>query len=366
MLKRSSWLILIFLGLIVLAIILVSQKSIDLLPSSTPSPLLVNGSSLPILADQMPPFSGITKWWNTTNGQALTPEMLKGKVVLIDFWTYSCINCIRTQPVLRQWWKTYEKDGLVIVGVHTPEFSFEKDPQNVSEAIRKAELTFPVALDPDYLTWNNYNNRYWPAEYFFDQQGRLRHVHFGEGSYDESEQAIRSLLAEGGSVTSPMTGVDSMPKFSSGQTAETYFGLTRTMNFKNSSELEQNTASEYHLKQVEVGEWSVNGKWKMGDESAQALSSNSVFRMRIKANAMHLVLGSLSGKKRMRVVVDSKDPSPDQRTSDIIIDDQGFALINIDQKRLYHIARFPDGGEHTIELLPVDVGVEFFAATFGE
>lgn len=307
-------------------------------------------SGLPVLADRMPDFRGITKWWNTAGGEALTPERLNGKVVLVDFWTYSCINCIRTYPFLRAMHEKYADDGLVIVGVHTPEFAFEKNPANVEREIRKNDLRYPIALDPDYATWNAYANRYWPAEYFFDRQGRLRRAHFGEGEYDESEAAIRALLAETAPMpTDPMGSPVAVPDFSKIVTRETYFGLSRGDAFMGTPGPDGKRVGYTAAATTEPDAWTAGGTWIFRPEYAQADSAGAVFRFSVRANKLHLVLESADGTdKNVEVFVDGK------KMKDIVV--------NLSQ--LYDIAEFPDAGRHTVELRIEDPGVRFYAATF--
>ncbi|MCC6563567.1 redoxin family protein [Candidatus Uhrbacteria bacterium] len=359
---KAGYLLLGVLGLLVAAsaiVLSMNPAALDLPKGSTPvtrvpaaefTPMnATHTSDLPILAPAMPEFAGIARWWNTPDGQALTPASLKGKVVLIDFWTYSCINCIRTQPFMRKIWETYKDDGLVIVGVHTPEFAFEKVPANVENALKKAGLEYPIALDPEYATWNAYSNHYWPAGYFFDRQGRLRFTHFGEGSYDEQENIIRELLAEETPLTDPMTGAGQIPRFELTKTHETYFGSLRLANLAN-PEYEPGVEKTYQLRETAADQWSLGGTWKITDEYAIGLQAGTKFRMNVESNAMHLVLGSMNGPKTIKVTADG----------------EGAGTIQVDQKQLYTVARFPDGGRHTIEIELVEPGIEFYAATFGE
>ncbi|HVM90686.1 MAG TPA: cytochrome c biogenesis protein CcdA, partial [Verrucomicrobiae bacterium] len=318
----------------------------SLSPSTMPMPSLSNispsgtPSNLPVLANSMPPFQGISQWWNTENGQPLTPDQLKGKVVLVDFWTYSCINCIRTQPFLKKIWDTYKDDGLVIVGVHTPEFAFEKVPANLDEAIKKAGLTYPIALDADYSTWNAYGNQYWPAGYFFDRQGRLRFTHFGEGNYDEQEQVIRDLLAEGGPVMDQPTGLDVTPNFALTETPETYFGSARAERFTQDFE------------HVAADQWSTKGDWNVTPEYDASNKAGNAFRMNVQSNAMYLVLGSADGKpKKVVIKADGNTLSGE---------------VTVTDRQLYPVAEFPNGGRHDVVVEVVDPGVEFYAATFGK
>jgi thiol-disulfide isomerase/thioredoxin len=326
-------------------------------------------SSLPILSEpftQLPAFQGLTRWWNTPGEKPLTLEDLKGKVVLVDFWTYSCINCIRTQPVLRAWWDAYKGQDFVLIGIHTPEFAFEKVPKNVDAAIKKANLTFPIALDPEYATWNQFANHYWPAKYYFDRQGRLRFTHFGEGDYDTQEQVIRALLAEGKPVDAAPTHVTSQPTFTSGQTPETYFGYFRADAFTNQGEAVRENRHQYTLKAPGRDGWSVGGAWTWREEHMAAEEATDAFRMNVQANAFHLVLGSMDGPKKIKVLIDGKNPSPNQLTDDTVASSDGTVTLTVSDKTLYRIARFPDAGRHTVELELIDGGVEFYAATFGE
>lgn len=377
----GAWLVGGFGLLIIAAFLVVAQKPPELIPMDAEllknSPMPVLTSSLPVLAPAMPEFAGITRWWNTEDGQPLTPEKLKGKVVMIDFWTYSCINCIRTQPFMRKIWDTYKDDGLVIVGVHTPEFAFEKEPGNVERAFKEAGLEYPIALDPDYLTWRAYNNRYWPAAYFFDRQGRLRFTHFGEGDYDRQEGVIRTLLAESGeALEDAPTGGINMPAFSLTKTPETYFGYARMKNFANKDELKRDEQTTYSLRDVGPDEWSVGGPWGIESERAIALAGYSTLRFNIESNAFHLVMGSSDGRpKRVSVtLIDEEIPAgqTDLITADMfgenLRDDPELTLwvVDVTNTDLYRVLRFPAGGRHTVEIQALDPGVEFYAATFGE
>lgn len=351
-----------FAVLVIGAIIILSTRPADLGPMDTnllaknPMPVIRDQSiipdmksNLPVLAEAMPDFLGISAWWNTTDNKPLTKEDLKGKVVMVDFWTYSCINCIRTQPFMRKIWDTYKDDGLVIIGVHTPEFAFEKVPSNVEGAIRKAKLEYPIALDADYGTWTAYRNRYWPAAYFFDRQGRLRFTHFGEGEYEEQENVIRKLLVEGGQLTDQPTGVDPTPNFNLTKTPETYFGSLRFERLQNTDEYKSDREVRYTLKPAPMNGWSLGGLWKITPEYSAGLEAGSRFRMRVESDAMHLVLGSMDGEKRVRVMTDGKETE----------------TITVKDKQLYTVAEFPEGGEHLVELELIDGSVEFYAATFG-
>lgn len=376
-LPAGSWIIVLLVALVGAAMLILQflpaampkpdMRAIGSLPTPPVPDGVPSSSSLPVLANGMPDFVGISRWWNTPDDAPLTPESLKGKVVLVDFWTYSCINCIRTQPVLRAWWKAYEDKGLVIIGVHTPEFAFEKDVDNVEKALRKADLRYPIALDAEYGTWNTYANRYWPAAYLFDRQGRLRYTHFGEGEYDVTEGAIRELLAEGGMALEPPTDADSTPNMDMIKTPETYFGSARMRGFENVDEFKAGETATYTIRQPKANFWSVGGSWLFEDERAVALGAPTVFRMNVNANAAHIVLGSTDGKaKEVQVLIDGKTPTDEQLTDDLKRTDDGGAAILVQGMDLYRVARFPAGGEHTIELTFQDANVALYAATFGE
>ena len=305
-------------------------------------------SELPVLAQTMPEFTGITKWWNTADGKPLTAAELKGKVVLIDVWTYSCINCIRTFPFIKTMQERYADKGLVIVGVHTPEFAFEAEAKNVEREIKKNDFKHVIALDPNYATWNAYANRYWPAEYFFDRQGRLRHVHFGEGEYDQNEQVIRTLLAEGGQQLAPMASAVPSPDLSQIVTRETYFGLSRGEAFSGKTPVE-NIENSLTLTEPKPDMWSADGRWVFRQEYAQANSAGSRFRINVKARKLHIVMESSDGKdKTIEIFVDGKKT--------------GEQIINTSE--LYTISEFSDGERHTVEVRIKEPGVRFYAATF--
>jgi thiol-disulfide isomerase/thioredoxin len=337
------------LGILIVGAIMISSMSKTPLAFQKPQTDTLGGtpSNLPVLAQELPAFVGISHWWNTPDNQPLTPEKLKGKVVLIDFWTYSCINCIRTYPFLRQMHERYADKGLVIIGVHTPEFAFEKEAANVEREIKKNDLRYPIALDPEYGTWNAYGNHYWPAEYFFDRQGRLRRTHFGEGEYEESEASIRALLAEAPVDLGSDEPTIATPDFSEIQTPETYFGLSRGDAFLGTAKREPTTYTA--ATKIPANTWTAEGTWRFEDEFAEAQSSDARFLFNIQAMKFHVVLESSDGKdKQVEIFVDGK------KTGEI----------TVNASTLYTVAEFPGGGRHTVELRLRDGGVRFYAATF--
>lgn len=324
-----------------------------------PNPQTTSLSTLPILADRMPAFVGITHWWNTPHLRQtsrgpeylpLTPEDLKGKVVLIDFWTYSCINCIRTYPFIKSMHAKYADKGLVIVGVHTPEFAFEAKPENVEAEIKKNGFTHPIALDPDYATWNAYENQFWPAEYFFDRQGRLRHTHFGEGAYEESENVIRELLKEAPDIElAPQGTAARAPDFSKIETRETYFGLDRGNAFMDTSGREGQETSLRLSELLRPNQWTANGVWTFEREYIESRSPEAIFRMSVQATKMHLVLESADGSDKL---------------IEVLVDGAHLGDLRVNRSTLYDIASFSDAGRHVVELRVKDAGVRFYAATF--
>ncbi|MEO5948987.1 MAG: cytochrome c biogenesis protein CcdA, partial [Candidatus Saccharimonas sp.] len=236
----------------------------SLLPSTNDAAqTIVNGkTTFNVNSYTAPELSGIVDWINT---DPLTIAKLKGKVVLIDFWTYSCINCQRTQPYLNKWYDTYEKDGFVIIGVHAPEFAFEKVPANVSKAVKDENIKYPVALDNDFSTWNGYKNQFWPAKYLIDKDGQVRYTKFGEGDYDKTEEAIQTLLKETGKTVNNSIDKDTDDSVTSpGQTPETYLGYSRAERFANSDEFNANTTTSYSLKtNIATSYWSLGGQWQI-------------------------------------------------------------------------------------------------------
>ena len=321
--------------------------------------------ALPVLQDHMPEFKGITAWLNSA---PLTSESLKGKVVLIDFWTYSCINCIRTLPYVTAWHEKYHDKGLVIIGVHTPEFAFEKEQSNVEKAIRDHAIHYPVAMDNNYATWDAYNNQYWPAEYLFDSKGRLRHTHFGEGQYDETESAIRALLEEAGNdvAKAPVTDITSTTLFSRINSPETYIGYSRQEYFASKVDVGRDKPREYAFPGVvTINRFSLAGTWKIESERAVLQKAvGSIFYYYDASNA-NLVMGGGGNTVRAVVTLDGK-PVPKEFRGGDIIESEGKTYVDVRDERLYSLI---DGkgnyGEHKLQVDFLSPGVECYAFTFG-
>ncbi len=314
-----------------------------------------------------PPLDGATEWLNSP---PLTPQGLKGKVVVIDFWTYSCINCLRSIPYVRAWAEKYKDHGLVVIGVHTPEFAFERSVANVRAAVAALKIGYPVAIDNDYKIWRAFDNEYWPAHYFIDARGHIRHMHFGEGNYDESERMIQQLLAEAGNKDVPTgiadvsaSGAEAAPS-SSDQSPETYVGYNRADGFVSPGGLVPDESHIYTADaQPALNQWSLAGDWTDTGEHASLNAPNGRITYRFHARDLHLVLGpSPDGKPvRFRVTIDGAAPEEDHG-ADVDAAGQGM----IDGQRLYQLVRQVGAVKDrnfTIEFL--DPGVQVFAFTFG-
>jgi len=312
---------------------------------------------LPVLA-KAPEFVGTERWFNTPDDQPLTLKSLRGRVVLVDFWTYSCINCLRTLPYLKAWDARYRKDGLTIVGVHTPEFPFERDAGNVEEAIERNGIHYPVVQDNEQQTWSAYGNQYWPAEYFIDAHGNVRYVHFGEGEYGEKEEVIRQLLAEAGDrVGKRMSGARGIEASAGVTTPETYLGVARAERFTN-PELSPGLHDFRAPPRVPPNEFALRGPWR--EEFHSATAAGGSLELNFGARHVYLVLGTATGKPRhVRVLLDGKPIEAAAAGADV----HGSEVI-VDSQRLYELVDLPRVGHHLLRLEP-EAGVTGYAFTFG-
>ena len=314
----------------------------------------------------LPPLDGLGPWFNSA---PLTREQLKGKVVVIDFWTYSCINCLRSIPYVKAWDERYRKDGLVVIGVHAPEFAFEREPANVARAIHDLGIRYPVALDNGYVLWRALQNNYWPAHYFIDAQGRVRYHHFGEGDYDVSERVIRQLLAEAGHAPAgqPMpsvvgTGTQAAADEDEIGSPETYIGYARGDRFVSPGGLLHDKAKTYASAPLSLNEWSLEGSWLDGRQSARSLAPGAKISFRFHARDLHLVLGSATGKPaRYRVTLDGEPPNA---SAGVDIAANGTGVVT--NQRLYQLIRQKGTvGDRTFTIEFLDPGVDAFSFTFG-
>jgi cytochrome c biogenesis protein CcdA/thiol-disulfide isomerase/thioredoxin len=327
----------------------------------------VAGSKLPV-EGTLPALSGAVEWLNSP---PLTAEGLRGKVVLVDFWTYSCINCLRSLPYIKAWADKYKDQGLVVIGVHAPEFAFERDQANVRRATKDLGITYPVAIDNDYKIWRAFENEYWPAHYFIDAEGRIRYHHFGEGEYAESEAVIQDLLAEAGKSDVPtgyvqVQGTGAMAAADDGDIAspETYIGYTRAENFASTGGEVADKPHDYAAPaQLRPNQWALNGSWKVEGEKAGLDGASGSILYRFHARDLHLVLGpGADGKPvRFRVTLDGKPPGEDHG-ADTDADGQG----TVTDQRLYQLVRQSHGvGDSTFQIEFLDPQVQAFAFTFG-
>jgi thiol-disulfide isomerase/thioredoxin len=285
----------------------------------------------------------------------VTMEELEGKAVLLDFWTYSCINCVRTIPHLRSWYQRYRDEGFLIIGVHTPEFAFERDPDNVRAAMQDLGVTWPVVLDNDYKQWRAYNNRYWPAHYFIDATGRIRYFHFGEGEYDTAEDVIRSLLEEVRDLPSARAETNPTVELAS-RTAETYLGYARARGFFSEVSPVPNEPAHYRpAGKPANGEWTLDGRWTITREYIVP-EGKGVLELGFHAKDIYLVIEPTSARGRVEVRVDG---IPVGDTVDV-----RDGVLLPEESRVYHLVAEPEPGEHVLSL-EVSGELRLFAFTFG-
>jgi cytochrome c biogenesis protein CcdA/thiol-disulfide isomerase/thioredoxin len=357
------------------------QAVLDLLhrkPAADPSSIASNGvmaavdtsrsfrSSLTV-EGIAPSVNGAVEWLNSP---PLTTGQLRGKVVLVDFWTYSCINCIRTVPYVRAWAEKYEDQGLVVIGVHAPEFAFEKKIDNVKTAIEDFKIRYPVAVDNDYKIWRAFENSYWPAHYLIDAHGQIRYHHFGEGNYRQTEQAIQELLREAGSemvsaapVMPDAIGAEARPDLKNIRSGETYLGYKRAASFVSPENLRADAANEYSIDELSLNEWGLSGTWTVGAERAVLNQPDGSIVCRFSARDLHLVLGpgAVGKPVRFHITIDGKAPGPNHG-ADTGADGYG----TVTSTKLYQLVRQSgDVEERKFEIRFLDPGVEAYAFTFG-
>jgi cytochrome c biogenesis protein CcdA/thiol-disulfide isomerase/thioredoxin len=325
-----------------------------------------DGSGLPI-EGEAPSLAGAVTWLNSP---PLTMAQLKGKVVVVDFWTYSCINCLRSAPYVRAWAEKYKSQGLVVIGVHAPEFAFEKNLGNVRKAVGDLKIGYPVAVDNDYAIWRAFNNQYWPAHYFIDATGKVRHHHFGEGDYDQSERVIQQLLAEAGKakvadglVSVNATGAQQASDAKDVGSPETYVGYDRAEHFASPGGVVRDARHVYAVGALDLNAWGLAGDWTVGAEQASLNVQGGRIAYRFHARDLHLVLGPAAGggKVRFRVTIDGKPPGADHG-----MDTDAYGNGVITGQRLYQLVR-QKGAIHdrTFEIQFLDPGAQAYAFTFG-
>jgi len=348
-------------------------------PAMTGAPAMTGGPSMMMRAKPdgqseelpvegaLPSLSGAVEWLNS---KPLTADDLRGKVVVVDFWTYSCINCLRSIPYIRAWAEKYRDHGLVVIGVHAPEFAFEKNLDNVKKAVATLGIGYPVAIDNDYKIWRAFDNEYWPAHYFIDAKGQIRHHEFGEGEYDESERVIQKLLAEAGDSNVPTgivavnaSGAEAAPSQTDHQSPETYIGYDRLDHFVSPGGVARDASHVYAAGSPQLNDWSLVGNWTVGNERALLNDKDGSIVYRFRARDLHLVLGpSAEGKPvRFVVTVDGKAPGV---SHGVDVDAVGQGVVTA--QRLYQLVRSPGAvADHTFEIRFLDPGVQAYAFTFG-
>ncbi|MGJ5813978.1 thioredoxin family protein [Paludibaculum fermentans] len=316
----------------------------------------------------MASLAGATGWLNSP---PLTAAGLRGKVVLIDFWTYTCINWMRTNPYIRAWSKKYREQGLVVVGVHTPEFEFEKDPANVTLAVNDLKVEYPVAMDSDRAIWRAFRNEYWPALYLADAQGRIRYHQFGEGGYDRSEAAIQQLLAEAGTgaidrepAAIEAGGREAPADWSNLRSPETYLGYERAANFSSKEDVVFDKRRDYSApRKLQLNQWALSGGWSIRRQAATLNKAGGRIAYRFHARDLHLVMGPAArgSEVRFQILLDGRPPDTAHGSD---VDEQGRGVLN--QQRMYQLIRQPQPiADRLFEIEFSGPGAEAFSFTFG-
>ncbi len=349
---------------------LISALNSAFQPDSQATAGLLTPELLSVEGD-LPELNGAVSWLNSP---PLTREALQGKVVIIDFWTYSCINCLRSLPYVKAWAEKYKDEGLVVIGVHTPEFAFEKNVSNIEKAVQDFGLSYPIAIDNDFKIWRAFHNSYWPAHYFIDTRGKIRHHHFGEGEYEGSERVIQALLREKNGiqpierVVAPVisNGVQAKSKTSHVASPETYIGYRRAQNFNSTPKIQPDQSQTYRAaRNLALNQWGLEGRWKSQHESALLEKAPGKITFRFHARDLHLVLGTdRKGQPiRFRVRLDGKSP---QESHGVDTDSDGNGVAHA--HRLYQLIRQPENTpirDRTFEIEFLEEGIEAFAFTFG-
>jgi thiol-disulfide isomerase/thioredoxin len=317
---------------------------------------------------EMPSLDGATEWLNS---KPLSAAGLRGKVILVDFWTFSCINSIRTLPYLRAWAEKYKDQGLVVIGVQAPEFEFEKNIDNVRWATKDMRLYYPIAVDNNHAIWSAFNNEAWPALYFIDAKGHIRHHQLGEGAYDQEELIIQQLLADAGNrgihhelVSVDARGSEAPPDWTDMKSPETYVGHDRAENFASPGGAHPNKSHVYQAPEhLKLNHWALTGDWTIGKQATVLNGANGRIAYRFHARDLHLVMGStMTGTSvRFRVLIDGRPP---RAAHGVDVDDQGNGAAN--EKRMYQLIRQPNPiADHLFEIEFLDSGAEAFVFTFG-
>jgi thiol-disulfide isomerase/thioredoxin len=332
-----------------------------------PAGLHTFSSRLPV-EGELPSFDGATGWLNTP---PLTASDLTGKIIIVNFWTYTCINWLRQLPYLRAWAEKYADHHLTVIGVHTPEFAFEHDPDNVRRAVHDMRIDYPVVMDNDYAVWSAFDNHYWPALYFADPQGRIRHHHFGEGEYQQSEMVIQQLLVEAGTTdhdhdlsTVEARGAEVPADWATLRSPENYTGYGRTANFASPGGIRPGLTQHYIAPaQLRLNHWALSGDWTVQEQAATLGTAGGQITCRFQARDLNLVMGPAGPGTPVpfRVLLYGKPPGPDHGAD---VDEHGRGTLG--EQRLYQLVRQHGHiTEHTFEITFADPGAEAYSFTFG-
>jgi thiol-disulfide isomerase/thioredoxin len=314
----------------------------------------------------LPSFDGATRW---LNAQALSPEKLRGRVVLVDFWTYTCVNWLRTAPYLRAWSQRYQSDGLTVIGVHTPEFGFEHDLDNVEKQSRELRVEYPIAVDNDYLVWRAFSNHYWPALYLADVDGRIRYHHFGEGEYAATEMAVQQLLMEAGAdgigqdlVAVEPHGLEVAADWSTLGSPETYLGYGQATGFASANDATFDEPHRYAIGSLRLNQWALSGIWTLTQRAAQMHEPGGSIAFRFHARDVNLVMGPMERERsvRFRVFLDG-DPAVGARGVDAPVDQS----VVRDQRTYQLIRQAGSIEERLFEIEFLDPDIEAYCFTFG-
>jgi hypothetical protein len=336
-------------------------------PWRGPAGLHAASARLPV-EDELPPLTGATGWLNS---EPLTPAGLRGNVVLVNFCTYTCINWLRQLPYVRAWAAKYAAHGLVVLGVHTPEFVFEHDEENIRRALQDRQVTYPVAIDNDYAVWRAFDNYYWPALYFADEQGRIRHHHFGEGGYQQSEMVIQQLLTEAGAdgvghdlVSVDARGVEAPADWADLRSPENYTGYERTENFASAGGVLPDEPHPYAIPaKLGLNDWALSGNWTMGRNATVSNGPGGQIACRFQARDLNLVMGPVTRgtSARFQVLLDGQ---PAGAAHGVDVDSQGHGTVA--EQRLHQLVRQPGPvSERTAQITFLEPGVEVCSFTFG-
>ncbi len=372
-LMRAKKIVVGVLAIAALGVLIVSSPEFEVLPQSATNaairlPALHGSPTSAPMKNEFPPLSGATEWLNSP---PLAPADLRGKVVLVDFWTFTCINWLRTLPYVRAWAAKYKDQGLVVIGVHSPEFEFEKNADNVRRAVKEMGIVYPIAIDSNHEVWRAFMNQAWPALYLIDAQGRMRHRYFGEGEYEQSERLIQQLLVEAGHadverelVSVSGRGLEAAADWNNLRSPENYVGYARTEGFASPGGALAGKRRVYTPpSRLNLNQWALAGDWTMNQEATVLNASNGRIVYRFHARDVHLVMGPPAPGRpvRFRVLIDGAPPGPAHGTD---VDDQGRGTVS--EQRLYQLIRHPSPIiDRQFEIEFLDPGVEVYAFTFG-